>query len=500
MKKLKHILRRRKKTILISFVFLFLPAAAAAIILPSIYTSQTTIRVNNRTPESINLQLLSRNHLLNIIARLNLYPELRSRYSSEQIVEKMKRDIHFEVIDKTTPPASFTFILTYKGTDPPAVNKTLDALTELYIKENRTIETPDNRRHKDAVARLEQETTALKAKIKEIQIKIIVLKKEIAGELPEHIRLNQGTLVRLKQEIKGIDSRILRLKQQKIKLQTQLASTSPMSREAQRKIKIAERPLNKLRDKLADLESRLTDSHPDLVKLKQKIQLKEKEVQEVIRTAQKDKDNRSYLRLKDRIESTEFELTNLKSAKKAAQKEIALSRKKIANAMTTENQLNTFNFELQEATSRYQEASARLSDARNALKTATAQRIAEPQITVIDPAHPLDLSPQPDRLMMILAGFSLFVLIGSGMAFLKERFDTTVKSINQLKSISNLPVLSALPKVTSKSERRTRRFKTFLKLLFLLGIIAGALSYVDSNLTPLRHLLVLVQTELTMVM
>ena len=162
MKKLKHILRRRKKTIFISFVFLFLPAAAAAIILPSIYTSQTTIRVNNRTPESTNLQLLSRDHLLNIIARLNLYPELRSRYSTEQILEKMKRDIHFEVIDKTTPPASFTFTLTYKGTDPPAVNKALNELAELYIEENRTIETPDNRRHKDAVARLEQETAALK--------------------------------------------------------------------------------------------------------------------------------------------------------------------------------------------------------------------------------------------------------------------------------------------------------------------------------------------------
>lgn len=509
MKKLRHILRRRKKTILFSFVLLFLPAAAAAIIFPSIYASQTTIRVDGRTPEAIDIQLLSRNHLLGLISSLNLYPELRARYSTEQILEKMKKDIHFKVIEKkangsqedqSNMPASTTFMLTYEGTDPGKVEKTLNALTELYIKEAQTSETPVRRMRKDVLTPLEQETAALKEKMQAFQTEINNLKKVYIGEISEVIQSNQRSLNNLKQALKRNDSRIIRLKKEIIKLQNQLAGTNPMSRESRRRIEIAERPLNKLRDRLVDLESRLTDKHPDIVSLKEKIQVKEKEVQEIIRIAQEDKSNRTYVNLKTKIESHELEIVGLKSANTDAQKEINIFRKKIVNAGSVQNRLNALNFELQEATNRYQEASARLNDAKNAFQAAAVRSPVGPQITVIEPAHLPDLPLQPNRVMMILAGFAFFVFFGSGLAFLRERFDTSIKSINQLKSISNLPVLSSIPKVVTKKERWARRFSTSLKLLFLLGCALVALGYVHFFLTPLNHLLTLVQSELTMYM
>ncbi len=90
-------------------------ATTIAYLLPPVYESKSTILIEEqqippdfvRTTvtgfaeqriQSLTQQILSRGKLLEIIKQFNLYPEMREKYTTEEIIEKMREDISLETI------------------------------------------------------------------------------------------------------------------------------------------------------------------------------------------------------------------------------------------------------------------------------------------------------------------------------------------------------------------------------------------------------------------
>jgi uncharacterized protein involved in exopolysaccharide biosynthesis len=159
LKDIKDFLRRRKTSFFITFFIIFIIGIAVAVILPPIYMSQTTILVeeqqipenyvNSGTPsyveeriETITQQVLSRNKLLEIINNFNLYPDLRNRYATTEIINKMREDISLEnikapLINKRTSRSIVTtiaFTLSYEGKNPNSVQRVTEKLASLYVE------------------------------------------------------------------------------------------------------------------------------------------------------------------------------------------------------------------------------------------------------------------------------------------------------------------------------------------------------------------------------
>ncbi len=205
-KDLKGIIRRGKKIFIITSLSIFLLAVVIAFVLPSLYLSQSTILIEGQQiPKEyvqstitgyvderlqvITQRIMSRARLMEIIDRFNLYQEMRERYTTGEIIEKMRKDIALEtisadVVDRSgrATTATIAFTLLYEGKNPSTVQKVTNVLTSLYLEQN--LETRE-RRASDTTAFLEQERGELKKQIDVIQTEISTFKKKHTGKLPE---------------------------------------------------------------------------------------------------------------------------------------------------------------------------------------------------------------------------------------------------------------------------------------------------------------------------
>jgi len=502
----RNIIRRRKKTIIISFLAIVIPSVMMAVILPSIYVSGTTVRVRGPQMRAIPPEILKRTNLLNVIARFNLYPDFRNRFSIERILEEMRNDIRLEVIDTgvngretdQTSSSTVTFTLTYEGRDPYAVRNTANELISLYIEENLESRVHGDGANKAAFALLEKKVGDQRETIKRCENNISALRRAHAGETPEYINSFYSSISGLKRELNRYDARILSFEKKKIGFENKISVVDPVHPGTRKKIKDAERPLKKLRAKLIELQVRWRDNHPNIIKLKKEIQVLEARVKEVTLSAQGKQDNPAYIGLKTQIESCRHEIADLKSAKTQTVKEIGEYHKKIANAFSIEKELKTLNFELREATARYEETANRLNEAKDAFHMA---KVPEDQrIEVLEFARLPDHPHKPERLMIILIGLGLFIVSGGGIVWIREKLDNSIKTVKQLQNISGAPVLSTVPTVMNDEELRAQRLKTVLAIFFTIFVIIGTFFVVHLYLIPLSRLLEEIRIQMAMLM
>ncbi len=155
------VIKRRKFQIIIPAVLVFCLSLVIAFVLPPVFKSSATILIEaQEIPQDIvrttvtgyveeRLQMIthivmSRSRLLGIIGRFVLYEDLKDRYTTEEIVEKMREDIRMEPIQaevinpQSGRPGSATiaFTLSYEGKDPRKVAQVANVLTSLYLEEN----------------------------------------------------------------------------------------------------------------------------------------------------------------------------------------------------------------------------------------------------------------------------------------------------------------------------------------------------------------------------
>ena len=156
-----EIAKRRKWSIVIPAVSLFVVIAVVALVIPPRYRSISTILIEDQEIpreyvattvtgfaeqrlHSINQRIMSTPKLLEIINQFNLYADLKATKTTEEIITRMRKDIKFEtisadVIDPRTgrpTPATIAFSLSYEGEDPALVQQVANILASLYLEEN----------------------------------------------------------------------------------------------------------------------------------------------------------------------------------------------------------------------------------------------------------------------------------------------------------------------------------------------------------------------------
>src|SRR5437762_6223639 len=131
--------RRRKKQVLTTVVILFLISIVVAAMLPSVYRSTATILIEQQEMppdlvrstissyadqriQVISQQVMTRVNLTRIIELYNLYPGDRATKTSEELVQRLAKDIKLDllkadVIDQrgSRGTATIAFSLAYEG-------------------------------------------------------------------------------------------------------------------------------------------------------------------------------------------------------------------------------------------------------------------------------------------------------------------------------------------------------------------------------------------------
>jgi uncharacterized protein involved in exopolysaccharide biosynthesis len=572
-KQVKGILRRRKKSFALTFLLLFGAGALIAFVLPPIYQSKSTILIEGQQipPEYvmttitsfveerlqvITQRIMSRSKLMEIISRFDLYRDMRDRYTTEEVIEKMREDIKFqtisaEVIDRRTgrpTAATIAFSLSYEGKHPGTVQKVANVLASLYLEENLKAR---EERASNTTEFLQQELTEIKEQIDTLQNKISDFKKSHITELPEYNVVNLQTIARLERDLDQVRLQVNALKERKILLEGQIVNVDPLrpivTEEGKTIMNPTER-LKYLRLQLISLQSNLSEKHPDIKKLKKEIHELESQVGEVDDSVEKIRrledlkgqlaamkgelgpkhpdvvklsrevdalsnevehlgtekavleledekpDNPAYISLKTQIASADMEIQSLTEQEKEIRKGIREYEEKMEKAPLVEKEYSNLLRDYDNARAKYNELMNKFMEARVAQGMEESQR--GERFTIIDPAQLPEKPYKPNRLAILLIGLVLALGGGVGLAALRETMDTSIKGVEELYRLAGVPVLSAISLIQTPQERKARRVKWAVVALGSIAAVGVSLFLIDQFVMPLDVFWVKVQRRM----
>src|SRR2546427_813385 len=212
--------RRRKWIALLAF------AAPASMVLglvtslPNIYRSTASILVERQqVPEAfvrptvtgevetrlqtITQEIFSRTSLEGLITRFNLYPRLRARLSTQNLVARMRNDIILVMKSDATNPGGakmVAFTISYRGSDPAVVAEVTNTLAALFIDENLRV------RSRQATGTANFLRTQLEETTKQLDVQerqVSDFNRRYMGELPQQMTANLAALEREQREKKS---------------------------------------------------------------------------------------------------------------------------------------------------------------------------------------------------------------------------------------------------------------------------------------------------------
>src|SRR5580704_2314323 len=284
------VIRRRHMYFLIPFFLGWLVVWSVSWVLPSRYKSGTLILVEQPsmpkdyvTPnvtddlqtrlQSMTQQILSRTRLLHIIEELNLYADKRGRLNSDELVERMRKDIEIELVrDARNQITSFNIY--YSAHDPRVAQQVTSELTNLFISENLEVRQTES---EDTTKFLESQLETARQALAEQEEKVRVYKDQHLGELPSQLASNLQILTGLQSQLQNEEDGLNADRQQNAYLQSMLEQSRTMQRTIKSGdgtpvgIPALDQQLDKLKAQLADLTSHYTERHPDVLKLKEQI-------------------------------------------------------------------------------------------------------------------------------------------------------------------------------------------------------------------------------------
>jgi succinoglycan biosynthesis transport protein ExoP len=491
------IVKRRKWSLILPAVFVFLCAVIVALALPSIYKSTSTILIEEQDVpsdfvmttvtsyaeqrlQSIHQRIVSFSRLLEMVNRFNLYPDLKEKWTTEEIIGKMREDIVLEpisaeMVDRRTgrpTNATIAFSLSYEGEDPGTVQRVASMLTSLFLQENLRVR---EKQTKETSEFLEKEMEKVKADLSKLEAKMATFKASHMNELPDLLQVNMQSLNSIENNIERLNEQLRSLKEREGYLQTQLSSVSPAFEEEKRdKVRLAE-----LKVQLVHLKSRFSDQYPDVIKTKAEIA--ELENQENHSTGKSDNpghsndppDNPAYITLASQLSSTQAEIISVKRQINEFNKMAEVYRRRIANTPKVEEAYRAISIERNNTQAKYNDLMRKHMEAKVAQGLEKEQK--GERFTLIDPARLPENPYKPNRMAILLIGMVLGMGAGVGWASLKEFTDPSIRSTSALVNATSFPVLGGIPEIVTHEDIMKKKRKQTLIIMGLFICVAGGL-------------------------
>jgi polysaccharide chain length determinant protein (PEP-CTERM system associated) len=478
---------------MLPFAFIFSIASIVAVVLPPVYKSTSTILIEEQEIpadfvmatvtsfaeqrlQSIHQRIMSTSRLLDIIGRFKLYENLKGKLTTEQIVERMRKAIRLEtisaeVIDRRTgrpSSATIAFTLTYEGKGiPEKVQRVANVLASLFLEENLQVR---ERQTKETYQFLEDEMNKLRAQLNAIEAKIASFKALHIDELPEVFQVNMQTLNSIEQNVERVNEQLRSLKEREGYLQTQLASITPLE-----KMTEDMRRLRELRVQLASLETRFTDEYPDVIKTKEEIARLERQLANSESSnsgAEGLPDNPAYITLASQLASTQADIESLKRQIIDLKKKADEYRRRIEETPKVEEEYKSLIIERNNTQSKHDDLMQKYMEAKVAHGLEKEQK--GERFTLIDPARLPEKPYKPNRMAIVMIGFILGVAAGVATMSIKEYTDDSVRSAEELSSVTNFPVLAGIPEIfTRKDLHRKIKMRVAKLAAVVLVFISG---------------------------
>ena len=439
-------LKRRRWLAALLFAGGFAAVASVVYSLPDYYRASASIMVNqDNAPASIRSsvsdeleprlfavtqEVTSRENLQRLIDEEGLYADLRDTKTDAALVERMRRDISIErerVEVSWGRGTTIAFTLTYQGFDRDSVASVTNRLADLYVGENTRIRT----------RQASQTTEFLKAQLDSAQAKLDAHERSInqyresrLGELPEQQSANLATLERLNAQLRMNNENQLRTMERRRELAARMDAEGYTSGDG-----VSGR-LSRLRQELADLRTRYSDRHPDIVRVQAEIDGIENGSTLMAGSAPTALSSQ-VARLDGELEALRREETRLKNS-------TAVYEQRIANMPRREQELSALTRDYNAVREQYTELLASYEDAllAESLENRNAQ-----EFQVMDYAVAPDKPAGPPRLRLMLMAVVLSLMLAGAGVVVAEQLDSSFHSMDELKRFTGVPVVAGIPRI-----------------------------------------------------
>jgi len=492
-KKYIDIVLRRKWWIIIPFLIVLLAGLAYGLKAPKVYEARTLILVQpQRVPEdfvrtivtttvedrlrTITQQVTSRTNLEKIIREYNLFA-FKLNMLLDDKVKRLRELINIDVSygDRRRRDDSNSFTISIRGRDPKKVMEVTNALASNFISENLKI------RESQAMGTssfISDELKSVEKRLIEKEEELKQYRERYMGGLPEQLQANLSILERLQQQLDQLNSNLRDAENRKVALQAQIVEQEkvgaglfiPSGPQANEPMDIPS-----LRNRLASLEARYTQNHPDVIRLKEMIA--NMEAERGVKTDDSPERSipvsREVQALRGQLQDITLEIKSHKAEIKKIQSQVKWYEKKVEDTPKREQELLTRNRDYNNLNELYNSLLNRKLEAEMAVSMERKQK--GEQFRVVDPAKIPSRPVEPDLKKMILLTLALGLGLGGGLAFLKETMDTSFKIPEEVEKELQLPVLVSMPiRYTVRELRRIKIKKILAFSSVTVGFLASA--------------------------
>lgn len=291
-------LRRRKSQIFAIFAVLGAVAVVIALALPAVYRSTATILVQEQEVppdlmrstitsyaderiQVISQQVMTRAVLLQLIDKYNLYEKLRGHATTDEILDRIHRDIKLttvnaDISDRSSGRrvnATIAFTISYDAPEPKRAQAVVNELVSLYLEENVKAR---QQSVAETSAFLTQEAERLAKQIQSIESKLAEFKRRNVGRMPDSSAVNIQLADRTEAEVQRVERDLSMLQDRKLSLEAQLAlvrHTTPAATGApqERAALTPEERLRALQAQYASISTVYGPDHPDVRRVQREI-------------------------------------------------------------------------------------------------------------------------------------------------------------------------------------------------------------------------------------
>jgi protein tyrosine kinase modulator len=543
------LLKRRFLYIFIPLVVVAGASIAVALLLPPVYRSTAKILVESQQIPSdlvrstvtsyagerieiIKQRVMTRENILRIVNKFNLFPGKRQQMSSSEIVESVQKAIAVEPVNAdaygfSRDKATIAFTVSFEHRYPDVAVRVANELVTLFLDENVRSRTA---RASEATDFLKQQSDRLKRQVDGLEEQIARYKEQYGNALPENLDLRMQMLDRAKSSLRDTERDIKASEAEKRFLNIQLVAakdgygSGKGASQLQGQALTPGQELDRLQMELLEKSAIYDPSHPDIVALKRKIAILSREYQadskrkgleqrlreldtqlqetrahfaaqhpDVRRLADEVKKVKGqlaalppgssetktsavdpvYANVQAQIDVANGRITSLQNQKKSLEKRITELEASIVQTPEVERSLKALNRDYRNAVGKYDEIKAKEMQAQLA-ENLEEDKKAERFALLEPPSYP-DTPVKPNRRKIMALGLALAMAAGGGGLLFIEAIDGSIRGAAGYRTMLKRVPLVVIPYITTANEVRRRRRAILGLLLALVLLVVAAL-------------------------
>jgi polysaccharide chain length determinant protein (PEP-CTERM system associated) len=436
--------------------------------IPETFVRSTVTSRGDSRLQAITQQILSRTQLEPIILEFDLYAGHRDTASMQDLVERMRtRDIEIR------PVKGDAFRLGFISERPELARQVVERLVSLFI-----VKTSLDRATiaESADQFLETQLEGLRRKLIENESKLAEYRRRHNGELPTQLEANVRGLQNAELQLQMLADSLNRDRDRRLMLERSIKDANLELIEVRSRgvtgdastVTAAEQ-LERAEAALQELQSTLTERHPDLVALKQTIaDLRKRADTERARPVESAEATAADRRRTSRLEELEAELAAVERqiAQKTTEEErlrgtLANYQQRIEGAPTREADFAALTRDYETLQQTYRSLLTKKQE--SGIAANLERQDTDAHFNVLDPPRLPEQPFAPNRMLLSLIGVLAGLAIGLIFAVILEWFDRGLRTQDDVRLALGLPVLATIP-LASPRPRGVRRAATFVSL------------------------------------